>query len=84
MMRRIAAVATAVLVSMAAGGCGSVADNVAEQVARAGVIKGRFEAALPPREEPASFLVEKGTGGHIELKIKDIAALNGWLAVSVE
>ena len=59
-------------------------DNVAEQVARAGVIKGRFEAALPPREEPASFLVEKGTGGHIELKIKDIAALNGWLAVSVE
>jgi hypothetical protein len=59
-------------------------DNVAEQVARAGVIKGRFEAALPPREEPTAFLVEKGTGGKIELKIKDIAALNGWLAVSVE
>ena len=32
MMRRIAAVATTVLVGMAAGGCGSVADNVAEQV----------------------------------------------------
>ena len=56
--------------------------NVAEQVARAGVIKGRFQEALIPREEDRAFFVDKD-GVKLQLKVEEIVSADGWLTVRI-
>ena len=56
--------------------------NVAEQVARAGVIKGRFQEALIPRQEDRAFFVDKD-GVKLQLKVEEIVSADGWLTVRI-
>lgn len=57
--------------------------SVAEQVARANVMRQKIQSALPEKELDASFVVEQDNK-KINLKISAIKAENGWLSISLE
>ena len=54
------------------------------QIARAGVVKSKIQAALPSRTVDAVFTIERETGGPVELKISQILPNAGWLSIVIQ
>ncbi len=54
------------------------------QIARAGVVKSKIQAALPSRTVDAVSTLERKTGGPVELKIAQILPNAGWLSIVIE
>ncbi|MEW4489552.1 hypothetical protein AB1L42_15830 [Thalassoglobus sp. JC818] len=57
--------------------------NVAEQVARANVMRQKIQASLPEQEIDAVFELEQ-EGKIIKLRITSIVAESGWLSLNIE
>ncbi len=55
------------------------------QIARAGIVRSRIQDTLPDREFDRVIAIDRGDGqGTIDVKVTEIAALDGWLSVVVE
>lgn len=54
------------------------------QIARAGVVKSKIQAALPTRTVNSVFTLERKTGGPVELKISEIRPIAGWLSIVIQ
>jgi hypothetical protein len=59
------------------------AENAAQQLARAGVIKKKIEAAFPRREIDRVATVERGST-KVNVAVTRIKALDGWLSITFE
>lgn len=57
--------------------------SVAEQVARANVMRQKIQAALPEREMDATFEIEQNNK-KIKMHVKSISAHNGWLKITLQ
>ena len=53
-----------------------------EQVARARIIKDRFEKAIEPREDDRAFYLDKD-GGKLQLMIDEVTTADGWVTVRI-
>ena len=54
------------------------------QIARAGVVKSKIQAALPSRTVDAAFTLERETGGTVELTISEVQPNAGWLSIVIQ
>jgi len=54
------------------------------QIARAGVVKSKIQAALPSRTVEAVFTVKRKTGGPVDLSISQIQPNAGWLSIVIQ
>ena len=59
------------------------APSVAEQIARANVMRSKIESTLPERDFKAEFDFER-EGKVIKMKISELTADNGWLSLTIE
>lgn len=59
-------------------------DNVAKQIARAGVIKTKFESALPRREHDRTVKFQREDKSTVNAVITRIDAVDGWLILLME
>lgn len=59
-------------------------ENVAEQVARAGVIKKKIENSIPSKRESRTMKVDKPEGEPINVKITEIEANDGWVTIRLQ
>jgi hypothetical protein len=58
--------------------------NVAEQVARAGVIKKKLESAIPTKRESRTLKVDKPEGEPVNVNITEIGANDGWVTIRLQ
>lgn len=54
------------------------------QIARAGIVKAKMQAALPTRSVDAAFKLERQQGEPVALKIAEIRANSGWLSIVIQ
>jgi hypothetical protein len=59
-------------------------DNVAEQVARAGVIKKKLETSIPNKRESRTLKVDKPEGEPVKVNITEIDANDGWVTIRLQ
>lgn len=59
-------------------------DNVAEQLARAGVIKKKIETSIQDKRDSRTLKVEKDEGDPVDVNVTNIMALDGWLSIRLQ
>ena len=59
-------------------------ENVAEQVARAGVIKNKIETSIQNKRDTRTLKVEKLEGDPINVNVTGIEALDGWISIHLQ
>ncbi|MDB5391301.1 MAG: hypothetical protein JWM11_6947 [Planctomycetaceae bacterium] len=59
-------------------------ENVAEQVARAGVIKKKLENSIPSKKESRTMKVDKPEGDPVNVNILEIDANDGWVTIRLQ
>lgn len=59
-------------------------ENVAEQVARAGVIKGKIETSIQNKRETRTLKVDKPEGEPVNVNVTKIEAQDGWISIHLQ
>ena len=59
-------------------------DNVAEQLARAGVIKKKIETSIQDKRDTRTLKLDKDDGATMNVNVVDIEALDGWISVRLQ
>ncbi len=61
-----------------------VPENVAEQVARAGVIKNKIETSIQGKRDTRTLKVDKPEGEPVNVNVTSIEALDGWITIRLQ
>ncbi|MES2792112.1 MAG: hypothetical protein V4719_21025 [Planctomycetota bacterium] len=59
-------------------------ENVAEQLARAGVIKNKIETSIQNKRDTRTMKVDKLEGEPIDVNVTEVEALDGWLSIRLK
>lgn len=59
-------------------------DNVAEQLARAGVIKKKLETSIQNKRDTRTMKIEKDAGNPVNVNVTELHALDGWLTIRLQ
>ncbi|MGH7201202.1 MAG: hypothetical protein ACREJB_11405, partial [Planctomycetaceae bacterium] len=60
------------------------AENRAEQIARAGIVRKKIEDSILERREPRTYEIEREEREPVEVYVTEIKAYNGWLTIFAE